>query len=515
VADPEGRRSQAPLIGLIAGGTAISAGLGFVLLCVFARLADGHGAWWITGHHLSSGQWYDIVRSTIGSVGVFGIGAAGLLAYRRQRTSEDTYRLELGRHADSQVVDLRSRFAKAAEQLGHDSPAVRLAGVYAMAALADDWHAAGDDAQMQVCIDVLCAYLRIPYDPDSPKAKEGEKQVRWTVISVIRDHLQDPTAANSWCGRDFDFSRTTFDGGDFRKVQFSGGIVSFARAQFSGGIVNFARAQFSGGIVNFAEAQFSAGSVDFARATFSGGSVNFARAQFSGGGVIFSEATFSGGIVNFDGVTFSAGSVIFARATFSGGSVNFDGATFSGGDVMFARAQFSGGDVIFSEATFSGGIVNFDGATFSGGIVIFLQAEFSGGRVNFDGATFSGGDVTFSVAQFFGGSVIFARAQFSAGSVIFSDAQFSGGAVDFDGAQFSGGAVDFDGAQFSGGAVDFDGAQFSGGDVDFVGAKFAGGAVSFTPTSETWLSPPIVDWAEDDEIPQGVEPRVWPASLSQ
>jgi len=479
VADPEGRRSQAPLIGLIAGGTAISAGLGFVLLCVFARLADGHGAWWITGHHLSSGQWYDIVRSTIGSVGVFGIGAAGLLAYRRQRTSEDTYRLELGRHADSQVVDLRSRFAKAAEQLGHDSPAVRLAGVYAMAALADDWHAAGDDAQMQVCIDVLCAYLRIPYDPDSPKAKEGEKQVRWTVISVIRDHLQDPTAANSWCGRDFDFSRTTFDGGDFRKVQFSGGIVSFARAQFSGGIVNFARAQFSGGIVNLDGAQFSGGIVNFARAQFSGGIVNFAEAQFS------------------------AGSVDFARATFSGGSVNF------------ARAQFSGGGVIFSEATFSGGIVNFDGATFSGGIVIFLQAEFSGGRVNFDGATFSGGDVTFSVAQFFGGSVIFARAQFSAGSVIFSDAQFSGGAVDFDGAQFSGGAVDFDGAQFSGGAVDFDGAQFSGGDVDFVGAKFAGGAVSFTPTSETWLSPPIVDWAEDDEIPQGVEPRVWPASLSQ
>jgi len=243
VADPEGRRSQAPLIRLIVLGTVVSAGVGFVLLCVFARLADGHGTWWITGHHLSSGQWYDIVRSTIGSVGVFGIGAAGLLAYRRQRTSEDTYRLERGRHADSQVVDLRSRFAKTAEQLGHDSPAVRLAGVYAMAALADDWQAAGDAAQMQVCIDVLCAYLRIPYDPDSPKAKEGEKQVRWTVISVIRDHLQDQTAANSWCGRDFDFSRTTFDGGDFRKVKFSGGTVTFSRAQFSGGIVTFVGAQ--------------------------------------------------------------------------------------------------------------------------------------------------------------------------------------------------------------------------------------------------------------------------------
>jgi len=356
---------------------------------------------------------------------------SGPLAYRRQRTSEDTYRLELGRHADSQVVDLRSRFAKAAEQLGHDSPAVRLAGVYAMAALADDWQDAGDDAQMQVCIDVLCAYLRIPYDPDSPKAKEGEKQVRWTVISVIRDHLQDPTAANSWCGRDFDFSRTTFDGGDFRKVQFSGGIVSFARAEFSGGIVNFARAQFSGGIVNFARVQCSGGIVNFARVQFSGGDVNFAEAEFSGGDVNFARAEFSGGDVNF------------ARAEFSGGDVNFDGATFSGGDVSF------------SEAEFSGGIVNFARAEFSGGIVNFARAEFSGG------------------------DVIFSDAQFSGGDVIFSDA------------------------------------QFSGGDVDFVGAKFAGGAVSFTPTSETWLSPPIVDWAVDDEIPQGVEPRVWPASLSQ
>ncbi len=39
VADPEARESPVPLIRLIAGGTAVSAGLGFVLLCVFARLA--------------------------------------------------------------------------------------------------------------------------------------------------------------------------------------------------------------------------------------------------------------------------------------------------------------------------------------------------------------------------------------------------------------------------------------------------------------------------------------------
>ena len=57
---------------------------------------------------------------------------------------------------------LNERFATAAGQLGGDKPtAVRLAGVYAMAALADDW-----PKNRQTCVDVLCAYLRLPYDPD-------------------------------------------------------------------------------------------------------------------------------------------------------------------------------------------------------------------------------------------------------------------------------------------------------------------------------------------------------------
>ena len=57
---------------------------------------------------------------------------------------------------------LNERFATAAGQLGDDKPAaVRLAGVYAMAGLADDW-----EENRQTCVDVLCAYLRMPYEPD-------------------------------------------------------------------------------------------------------------------------------------------------------------------------------------------------------------------------------------------------------------------------------------------------------------------------------------------------------------
>ena len=58
--------------------------------------------------------------------------------------------------AEQRIRTLNERFATAAEQLGTDKPpAVRLAGVYAMAGLADDW-----EKNRQTCIDVLCGYLR-------------------------------------------------------------------------------------------------------------------------------------------------------------------------------------------------------------------------------------------------------------------------------------------------------------------------------------------------------------------
>ena len=58
--------------------------------------------------------------------------------------------------AEQRTRTLNERFAAAAGQLGSDKPpAVRLAGVYAMAGLADDW-----PENRQTCVDVLCGYLR-------------------------------------------------------------------------------------------------------------------------------------------------------------------------------------------------------------------------------------------------------------------------------------------------------------------------------------------------------------------
>ncbi|MGW9306250.1 hypothetical protein ACWHA3_36220 [Streptomyces cyaneofuscatus] len=48
-----------------------------------------------------------------------------------------------------------------------------------------------------MCVDVLCAYLRMPYetDPAGPGFRHGEREVRLTIIRTIRSHLQDPSAS--------------------------------------------------------------------------------------------------------------------------------------------------------------------------------------------------------------------------------------------------------------------------------------------------------------------------------
>jgi len=236
-------------------------------------------------------QFFDAIK--IGLAVVTGLAAAvGLtVSYRKQRGEEEGA--------------FTARYSSAADQLGHDKAAVRLAGVYAMARLADDWQ-----PQQQTCIDVLCAYLRMPYDPE--KAAEGEREVRQSVVRLIRNHLRG-AATVSWQGRDLDFTGALFDDASFVGATFSGGRVSFVGATFSGGRVGFNRATFSGGQVGFDRATFSGGQVSFDRATFSGAQVSFAWATFSGAQVSFNRATFSGAQVGFNRATFSGGQVDFRK----------------------------------------------------------------------------------------------------------------------------------------------------------------------------------------------------------
>jgi hypothetical protein len=267
--------------------------------------------------------------------------------------------------AEQRTRALNERFATAASQLGDDKPAaVRLAGVYAMAGLADDW-----GEHRQTCVDVLCAYLRMPYEADPGPAASvperlavrSDREVRHTVIRVITAHLT-AAAAVSWQGLNFDFTGVVFDGGDFSHAVFSGGTVSFTAATFTG-VLDFSQTVFSDStLVSFGGATFS-GTVSFRNATFSGAYVSFTSAVFSAGSVDFTCATFSGGVISFSSAVFSGGTVSFWWAAFSGANVDFHLAAFSGAVVDFCSDP---DDLMMSVI-----MGNAEGASFSAGTVSF------------------------------------------------------------------------------------------------------------------------------------------------
>ncbi|WP_215187807.1 pentapeptide repeat-containing protein [Streptomyces sp. McG8] len=342
------------------------------MILSFIAAALSSAAVFYTGWHLlgvrelkpvrriDSSTLFDLVKLLAFGV-VAGAGAlvALVVAYRRQRVDEDGALREATRlHTE--------RFTTAVAQLGDPSEAVRLGGVHALAGLAND---APTRDLRQTCIDVLCAYLRLPYvaegdlpldDVDARHSFLALREVRHTIIRIIRDHLRLPAdRPHSWQGHDFDFTGVAFDGGDFSEAVFSAGAVSFQRAIFLSGFVSFRDARFCGASVNFNEARFLGGTVTFRSAEFCG-SETFALAEFAG-------------------VT---GAVQFSRASMSGGQLNFVHAGFLEGAVRFPHFKMTGGTLAFTGSALAFNCrITFFAATFSGGTV-YTTAEYEGGRLD-------------------------------------------------------------------------------------------------------------------------------------
>jgi uncharacterized protein YjbI with pentapeptide repeats len=350
---------------------------------------------------------YNGVKLALAVVAGVGGVVALVVAYRKQRFAErehDRAEAAMDREATKLFTE---RFGKASEQLGSDKAAVRLAGVYALASLADDW-----EAGRQMCIDVLCAYLRMPYTPpvdqsDVPAGSAGEdcgtapadaaavvvdekeqrerlqeRQVRLTIIRVITAHLREG-APVSWQGHDFDFSGAVFDGGDFSRAVFSGGNVNLSHAQFTSGNITFSHAQFTGGRVNLRHAQFLGGRISFHKMHFAEGYVTFSRTWFTGSHVDFSNTRHTGGNVNFSHAQFTGGRVDFSNTRHTGGNVNFSHAQFTGGHVDFSNTRHTGGRADFTRTRFAAIQVDFIGARFAGGDVD-LSTTFSSTPPAFD-----------------------------------------------------------------------------------------------------------------------------------
>jgi hypothetical protein len=114
----------------------------------------------------------------------------------RRQTRRDLRRLDFTL-AEQRARDLNERFATAAGQLGSDKPStVRLAGVYTMAGLADDWEDKPADLRRHsLRLSAHAVWARPRRAPEKERlAFEADREVRHTVIRVITAHLKADAA---------------------------------------------------------------------------------------------------------------------------------------------------------------------------------------------------------------------------------------------------------------------------------------------------------------------------------
>jgi hypothetical protein len=148
----------------------------------------------------------DALRTAANIVVGTGGAAALLLAARRQRSAE----LDLAqKDHDATERRVTEIYGKAADQLGSDKAPVRLAGLYALERLA-----AGYPEHRQTIVNVLCAYLRMPYKHIRKNAEE--LQVRKAAQRILLLHLrpgaEDRPNEAFWPDIDLDFSGATLVG---------------------------------------------------------------------------------------------------------------------------------------------------------------------------------------------------------------------------------------------------------------------------------------------------------------
>ncbi|MFJ4650121.1 pentapeptide repeat-containing protein [Nocardia sp. NPDC088792] len=412
-----------------------------VLAAVVGGLAVAALTWWLLwyllGAKTETPNQLDLTKIALSVTAGVGGAVALVVAYRRQRD------LERGRFSEV--------FGAAARQLGDADVAVRIAGVYAMAGVADEFSARG---RRQQCVDVLCGYLRLPYMPDEGNShlvsksqriedtgtaveriynfRQNDRQVRDTIVRVIGEHLRD-SAEVSWSAYDFDFTDAVFEDADFRYAIFAGRNTRFTDAMFIGSHgTSFEKARFLGKRITFRGAMFR-NTTTFDHAVFAPTEVT--KPDRDGSGTTFVDTTF-GGTVTFEGTEFAGAQTDFTRSTFAGDRTSFANATFTGDLVTFERAIFDGDRVTFTGSEFTGARALFTGVRFYAEScafdcahlgagnrwrrsqeISFLRAELHG-KVSFADAVFAGRSVSFTGADFFG-AISFRRVSFDAREVLF------------------------------------------------------------------------------------------------
>ncbi|MEU1763118.1 pentapeptide repeat-containing protein [Micromonospora sp. NPDC005223] len=354
---------------------------------VLVVLLGGGAAMWLLGvwspqpqATLAAGRFrLDQIKTALTVAAGLAAGVTLLMTLRRQALSERAQRF-----AESDALEQRTTtlYVAAADQLGSDKAAVRLAGLYALERLGQN-----NPKLRQTVIDVWCAYLRMPYIPPvevlrrnvkrspehpsddavAPDAKtEAERreelQVRLTAQRLLAAHLRrtrtgtDETAywidakgnrmATDLVGAvlvDFELAFCEIEQGNLSGTQFHGD-ADLSAAQFHGD-ADLSEAQFHGD-ANLRGAQLH-GDADLSEAQFHG-NVCLSRAQFHRDAYL-SEAQFHG--YADLGAAKLLGYAILNRAQFHSGADLSEAQLH--GDTTLRDAHFQG-DADLSEAQFHG-----------------------------------------------------------------------------------------------------------------------------------------------------------------
>ncbi|WP_433263977.1 pentapeptide repeat-containing protein [Actinosynnema sp. CS-041913] len=218
----------------------------------------------------------DVIRTASSIVLGAGGAAALLLTARKQRYTELDLVQKDHDATERRVTEL---YGKAADQLGSDKAPVRLAGLYALERLAQ-----GNPAHRQTIVNLLCAYLRMPFTPPPEVRAHAvprdavrfqEQEVRQTALGLLAGHLRPDRPEVFWSDIELDLSHATL-------VKLTLTHARVRQASFVGttfvGPATFRGTEFTGQ-ADFREAQFR-GLADFRRVGF--GDAVFRGARFAG-----------------------------------------------------------------------------------------------------------------------------------------------------------------------------------------------------------------------------------------
>jgi hypothetical protein len=265
---------------------------------------------------LAAKDWAAAVAAVRGNILAVATGLAALLAVRYTARNADTARrtFQLGERGHD-----TDRFSKAVEQLGSAQAPVRLGGLYALEKLAEN-----NPGLQQTVVDVICAYLRMPWTP--PHEEDRQQQIR-TAQRAAR--TRPPGRAKV---------RTSWDPAEERQVRLTAqrllaDHLSWQERRWWQRLIPADPLFWPGIRLDLTGATL----LDFRFVCCRVHEADFGGATFTGD-ALFVEATFTGD-ASFGGATFT-GDALFAEATFTRYAW-FDEATFTG-NTWFGGATFTG-----------------------------------------------------------------------------------------------------------------------------------------------------------------------------